>query len=534
MNETFDYLRTFAAFPFALRRFLAQPPLTLAESRRIVRERMARRKENFLHLIEHSVYGWPGSPYLALLERAGCTLDDVRALIRDQGLEGALKTLRAAGVYVTFEEFKGRKPIERPGLTLPVKPEDFDNPAARRDFNTQTGGSTGRATSVGMNMDHVYATAPYGVLLLAAHGLLDAPRASWSGFLPHSSFRALMSGGLTGLLPQRWFSPVGWRDTRQWVKYGLGTGYMLLVLRLMGVRVPWPEVVKPERAAVIAQWMAETLRAHGRCVLSASVSRGVRVCLAAEAAGLDLTGAVITGGGEPVTPSKSERVQRVGARYMSSYFMTEAGRIGAACARPAEAGDVHLLTDGFAMFSHPYPVEGFDLTVPAFNLTSLLPAAPKVMLNTQMDDYGIIEERRCGCELESYGYTTHVREIRSYSKLTGEGVTLIGNEIVRLIEHDLPARFGGSPLDYQLIEEEDEQGLTRLFLHVSPSVKLADEQAIVEALLAGLRRSSPMADAARAVWQNSGTIQIKRVEPVWTGRGKFMPLQVRRRPRPGA
>ena len=63
--------------------------------------------------------------------------------------------------------------------------------------------------------------------------------------------------------------------------------------------------------------------------------------------------------------------------------------------------------------------------------TSLLPATPKIMLNVQLDDYGLIEERHCGCPLESFGYTTHLRQIRSYSKLTGAGVTLIGTEMVR-------------------------------------------------------------------------------------------------------
>ncbi len=37
-------------------------------------------------------------------------------------------------MYVTYEEFKGRTPIERPGLTIPTRASDFDNPDARRDL----------------------------------------------------------------------------------------------------------------------------------------------------------------------------------------------------------------------------------------------------------------------------------------------------------------------------------------------------------------------------------------------------------------
>ena len=43
------------------------------------------------------------------------------------------------------------------------------------------------------------------------------------------------------------------------------------------------------------------------------------------------------------------------------------------------------------------------------------------------------------------------------------------------MERVLPARFGGSPLDYQLMEEEDERGFTRLSLLVSPKLRIADE-----------------------------------------------------------
>jgi hypothetical protein len=208
--------------------------------------------------------------------------------------------------------------------------------------------------------------------------------------------------------------------------------------------------------------------------------------------------------------------------------MVEASRIASGCGQPAEVGDVHLMKDAFALFSYPYRVEEFDVAVPAFNLTTLLPTASKVMLNVQMDDCGTVEERNCGCELGSYGYSTHLRQIRSYSKLTGEGVTLIGTEMLRILEEVLPARFGGSPLDYQMMEQEDEQGFTRLYVLISPRVMIANEEDVTEAIWAALRESSPMADAARTVWQQMGSIQVKRAEPIPTGRGKLMPLHVER------
>jgi hypothetical protein len=331
-----------------------------------------------------------------------------------------------------------------------------------------------------------------------------------------------------GQLPERWFSPIGWRDSRHWFKYGLATGYILLCMRLCGIRVPLPQVVRVDQAHVVARWLAETLKTHGRCLLYTQVSYAVRVCLAAQEAGLDLRGATIKAGGEPATPAKVRQIESAGVRYMSSYGMTEAGSIASGCARPVDGSDVHLFKDAYALVSYPHTVPATGITVPAFNLTTLLPTAPKLMLNVQMDDYGVIEERHCGCELETYGYTTHLRHIRSYSKLTGEGATLIGTEMVRILEEVLPARFGGSPLDYQIMEAEDEQGFTRLYLLVSPRVAIVDESLVIQVVLDALSQSSPMADAARTIWQHASTLRVKRMEPTWTSRGKLLPLHIQR------
>ena len=48
-------------------------------------------------------------------------------------------------------------------------------------------------------------------------------------------------------------------------------------------------------------------------------------------------------------------------------------------------------------------VPGFDITVDGFCFTTLLPTAPKLLLNAEIDDYGVVETRSCGCPLESYG-----------------------------------------------------------------------------------------------------------------------------------
>jgi hypothetical protein len=113
--------------------------------------------------------------------------------------------------------------------------------------------------------------------------------------------------------------------------------------------------------------------------------------------------------------------------------------------------------------------------------------------------------------------------------LTGEGVTLVGSEMMRILEEVLPNRFGGSTLDYQLLEEEDEQGFTRLSLVVSPRLVIEDEQQVIETVLEAMSRSSVGADSARDIWGQAGTLRIKRAEPIWTSRGKLMPLHLLRK-----
>jgi hypothetical protein len=199
------------------------------------------------------------------------------------------------------------------------------------------------------------------------------------------------------------------------------------------------------------------------------------------------------------------------------------------CALPIDLNDQHFFKDSLGLIQHTRQVPGSEFSVDAFLFTTLLPTAPKLMLNVESDDYGIIENRSCGCPLESYGFTEHLRDIHSFRKLTGEAVTLAGSEMIRILEEVLPAKFGGSPLDYQLMEEEDEQGFTRVNLLVSPKINITDEAPVIEAVWQALSQSSVAADLARAHWSQAKTLRVKRMEPIWTARGKLMPLHLARR-----
>lgn len=517
----------YARFLSGLRGFLRER-MTLERARGIVRARLETRADNFLHLLERSVYQNPRSPYRTLLEWADCGLEDIRRMLRTEGLEATLRALRESGVYVTFEEFKGRAPIVREGRELPIRPGDFDNPHLSRTFGRASGGSTGASRHVRIDLDHLRALVPMTMIADWAHGLLGTPAVNWFDTLPGPGLQINLIAHQYDDVPERWFSPLSRPGQRQAWRFRATEWGILAIGRAMGARLPLPESADLGDADILARWAEETLREHGRCRIITMVSRALRIALAAEELGIDLAGMTFSAGGEPPTRAKLEAIERTGARFVSSYYFAEAGAAALACANPADINDLHLLRDQLALIQYPRNVPGVEATVDSFHFTSLLPKAPKVLLNAESDDYGIVEDRSCGCPLDELGLDVHIRWIRSFRKLTGEGVTLIGTDMIHILENVLPSRFGGSALDYQLLEEEDERGFTRLSIIVSPRVELADEREVVRAVLDELGRGDAAANISRSIWTQAETLRVRRMEPVWTERGKLLPLHIAR------
>jgi hypothetical protein len=492
-----------------------------------VQDRLTQRENNFLRLVERGIFGYSRSPYLPLLKNAGCEMADIRDMVRTKGLEKTLLSLREAGVYITFEQFKGREPIVRNGKVIPVKVRDFDNPYLKHYYQAESGGTTGAGTRVSTDLDHLAAQAPNLMLTREAHGVLNVPTAIWYGVLPdNTAIGILLRQARFGRIADKWFTPIAPRDIRFSLKNRIANYCIVSAGRLFGVPMPRPEHVPLDQAALLAHWASKNLEIHGKCLIRASVSKVLRVCLAARDHNIDLLGTTFMGGSEPPTPAKVKQIARSNAKWVPTYFFTEAGAVGLGCANPVDGNDLHLQKDALAVIQYHCQVPGTEILVDAFNWTSLLPTTPKIMLNVESDDYGVIEKRSCGCPLEHLGLTEHLRDIRSYRKLTGEGTTLVGSEMLHILEEILPSRFGGSPLDYQLVEEEDNFGLTRISLIVSPKIKINNDGVVINTVLEALGQGSDSADLTRALWQQTGSLRIKRMEPIWTARGKMMSLHV--------
>jgi hypothetical protein len=514
-------VRMYGRFAVGLRRFLRHQ-LTREEAERIVAARLAQRDANFLRLLERGIYGYPHSPYLELLRRERISLADVRALVARRGLEHALSVLRDAGVYVSFEDFKRNN-------------HRFDNPHLKRMYEVRSSGSSGGVgTRVTHDLDHLADRAPHDLLGCLTHGVLGAPIVFWRPVLPAGSgINGVLAYARIGNPPVRWFTPVTPDDLRSSTKYRIATTAIIAAGRALGTRLPFPEPAPLAEAVRVARAVAQLRDEHGRCLFRSSVSLALRACLAATAEKIDLSQVTVIAGGEPPTDSKVAGITASGAHYVPSYFFAECGAVGWGCARPRAVNDMHFFEDSLALVQRPRTLPGTNTVANTFYFTTLLAAAPKLMLNVETDDFGAVEERSCGCPLEAYGLRRHIVGVQSFSKLTGEGVTLVGSDMVQILEEVLPRRFGGSPLDYQLVQGEDARGLTRLALVISPRIELRDEREPIRVLLEELARRGGAADLARGIWQQADTFRVERAEPHVSSAGKQMPFRVTSRKRVG-
>ncbi len=498
-------------------------PIRPAEAEEALRRSLGDREKSFLDIARTSIFENAHSPYHPLLDSAGCEYGDLSNSVRSHGIEGTLHKLREAGVFVTFDELKGRKPIERNGRSLSVQPSQFINPRNRRYIPGSTGGSTGRPTPIPLSLDRLVDAAPYRIVVYKAHGVEHGASASWRPLPPApTGVTNAISAILTGHKFEKWFSLPVDRDLRTKMRSAAYMRGLGLAWRMAGLRLPRPEPVAIDDAVVIARWAAGRATKSESAVLRTTVSMAMRVAQAATDAGIDLTGVWMNGGGEPSTEAKARIIRATGAGWLPNYIATEIGHIGMACANPVQGDDLHLLEDKQAVIQHPRVLPSGETVLPLL-FTSLSSFSALTLLNVEADDCAVIEERRCGCLWDELGFHKHIHSIYSFGKLTGGGVTFAGTEMSRILDTLLPARFGGTPNDYQMVEEEHD-GHTRLVVVISPSVGAVEETAVTQCILDGLGTSNLAADI-RAYWRGSNAIRVRREAPTITNAGKVMPLR---------
>lgn len=507
-------------------RWFLHGTITLEESKQVISARLRNRQGNFLSLVQKGIYQNPESPYLKLLKMAGCEFEDIKSLVNQDGIETTLQKLLAAGVYLQWEEFKGKREVVRGGQHFRFREADFDNPYLAGYYYLRSSGSRSAGTRTIFDLRHQLAKNYYYLPMLAVNSALDGSTGLWVPGLPSiAGIGPLLHYWKVGKPVARWFSPVTESQVRANLRDRLATRYITYGSRLWGVKLAKPEYVGLEDAVKVARWMSEAKKEFGGCSLNCYVSAAVRVCQAAVENGLEIKGTHFFVGGEPLTEAKRQQIQASGALVTPRYHITEIGMVGCGCSNVAAVDDVHLLCDAVAMIERRRKVEHADIYVNAFVFTGLMPMAPKILLNVESDDYGVVETRHCGCLWDELGFNQHLHTIRSYSKLTGSGMTILGSDLVRILEQVLPDKYGGAATDYQLVEEEDATGQTHLNLIVSPSVGEMDNNDVILTVLNELRRGIHGGRLAAGFWSQVNTLQVRRMYPL-SSSGKVMTLHL--------
>ena len=522
-NSVLSDLKLAVRFARDLPRYLRRP-LSPEECRERIANQLRDRASNFCQLVELGVFSSGDNPYRQLFRHAGIDIADVGSLVHARGVEGALGALFDAGIYVRLDEFKGRRPIRRGSLNLSVSSQDFNNPLSNRHLAVQTGGSRSSGTRYRVDLEHYADEAVHYHAFLDAFALYDRPYALWRPTPPwHAGIKGVFRCMLLGKTPDKWFTQNRMTWNRLNWRYTLLTKIAIHASRLVGHPLPVPEHVPLDQAYRIAAWLAAAKRDGREAFLNSNAASGMRVCMAALDRRLDISGSIFRASGEPLTAAKRRIFERLGCRVLPVYVMGECGLIGLACSHPSAIDDVHLLSSRVALIQRPQTVGEQQILANVY--TTLAASAPKLMINVVSDDYSVVEERNCGCPLESIGYRRHLHTIRSYEKLTSEGMNFLGSDLLKLVEQILPERFGGGPIDYQFLEEEEETGLPRVSLLVSPRVGALIEADVVDTIVKFLN-DIPGGHNYGERWREADTLRVRRQEPIATGASKILSLHV--------
>ena len=164
------------------------------------------------------------------------------------------------------------------------------------------------------------------------------------------------------------------------------------------------------------------------------------------------------------------------------------------------------------------------MEVDSLLFTPLREWAPLVLINVEMDDAGIIGPATCDCGLKKMGFTMKVDRIFSYGKLTGQGTTLVGGDVLGILEKKMPERFGGAPTDYQLVEQEG-SFQTEIELRVHPRLGLTSEEEVKEHFMQELKKIYGGSMTQRH-WGRTEGVRVVFADPYLVGNRKVLPLHL--------
>jgi hypothetical protein len=512
----------------ALPRFFRER-VTIQRAEEEIKRLLDTRVERFLQLIRSLVYERSNSPYLPLLKHAGCEFADVESGVTRHGLEQTLAKLAAEGVYVTSDEFKGKTEIVRGGLSFRVSPKDFECRDSRPGYSTQSSGTRNLPVKTFTSLESRELFAQAIAVFYAAHDLFSGVHAVYEPVLAGRIFRVLIRGKL-GVPVDRWFAlNVGAHAAvEDWFHY-FNAYVIARIGSWSGCSVARPVYLDPGDLEPIIQWIAKNRRQRKTCCLATVISNATRIARKALRAGVSLEHVTFEASGEPFTQAKKRIIEEAGAHVALVYGPGGGSGAVLGCGNPCFIDEMHVPQTMFTLVEHPKPLDDGVPLIHPLMLTTTHPTAPRFLLNVENGDYATMITRDCGCPLQRVGFTQHIHTVRSFEKMTSEGMNYSASDLFDLLENTIPAEFGGGPGDYQLVEEEDERGQTRLTLVVHPDVGELDNHRLLYRLQAGLAQGSRNHRFISKVWHDAGAFRIRRGLPHASSSGKTLPLHIKQK-----
>jgi hypothetical protein len=486
------------------------------------------REEGFLELVRTQIYERRTSPYLRLLKLAGCEFSDLQVHVHSHGLEKTLDQLARQGVYLTSDEFKGKKEVVRGRESFRVTPKDFEPINASSGFVIQSSGTSNRPVRSTVHLDYLELRALATAVFFSAHGLFSHAHALYDAILPGAGgVNNLLIQAKLGISTDRWFArkiPVN--NWLEGMYHRSATSLIVLMGKCFGPGFPNPEFIDLNDFHRIVRWVSEKRRERKTCCIASAASNAARIARTAVEMGESLEGLKFSVSGEPLTEAKRAVMERAGATVTSRFSCGPGLHVGSGCGNPLYPDQIHVNRHMLALIQHPRPLTHDGPPVYPLLWTAVYPSAPTVILNVESGDYGTLERGDCGCALDKVGFGLRVHHIRSFEKFTSEGMNYFYGDLYELLEGIFPSEFGGGPGDYQLVEEEDGNGQTRLTLAVHPSVGELDESKVLARLRSALAKGSRGNRFMAGVWENAGTFRLKREIPHASPRGKILPLHI--------
>jgi hypothetical protein len=527
LGSTLRILLGTAALAAALPGFFRQR-VTLENAEKGLARLLDSRARTFLDLVRAEIFESADSPYRALFTHAGCTFADLEAGVRRDGLEPTLERLAREGVFLTSDEFGGRTPTIRGSLVLQVTPGAFERRGPMPGYALESSGSRGAPVRSFSPLDWRGLQTLGEAVFFATHDLYACVHALYEPLVTGRITTLLINGRL-GVPTDRWFALRVRAHGPAEIRYHHINARLVAALgRHFGPGIADPTPVDPGDVIPILRWIAANQQSGRRSAVRTVVSNATRIARAALDAGVPLEGVVFWASGEPLTPTRKQLIEASGARVALQYGPGGGLATALGCGRPDAIDDMHLPLMLWTAVSHPVPLDLPGPPVHPLLFTTLHPFAPRLLVNVGNGDHATITSRDCGCPLHRAGLTRHVHAVRSFEKLTGEGMNYFGSALHDLVERVLPSAFGGGPGDYQLVEEEDDRGQARITLVVDPVVGPLDEARVLEQMQETLAAGSRSSRFMTAIWQDAGAFRIRRETPHASARGKVLALRVHR------